>query len=585
MNGLKQKYRDMPFFNKIMLWMLVVSIIPVSILGIFSFTRFFDFTSDIYVASVKNDMRTADNEVLAGTAGARYEIIDLSRNPELCAALAAKDDNPYFGTQYKVEKLLFENNITLLFQSVFIVNEDGQVFTNSVNRALRSQIEERMPEYEAQLVGRTYFWGKPIVTESARLIPYVRRVISPESGEQLGIIIANYNEDRLATATKENLLQGDSKTQDVLVVNGNTVISAWDKSMIGRDAEEILGARRGGDDFTRDIDGDEKICVRYANSRLANWQYYALASRAEMYGGGFGILALTLILLLCCIGFVFIASTLISKMVTKPLKYLADSMTKMGETDLDVTLREPKGKDEIGQLWGSFIRMTDLLKRSREDTYTAWEENKHLNYQALMAQINPHFIYNTLYSVIWLIENQFLNEAKEMIVSLSVLLHISISRSREFVTVKEEVESVRHFMDIQRVRFGHAFRYIIDVDAEMLNLPTMKIILQPVVENALEHGISHRGDEGGIIKLTGRKTGDLLVFEVRDNGGGLTDERMAEVNAILMTRGGDGEHVGIGIKNVNDRIRYHFKDERLGVMLYKEAGYTVTCVTTKVVEK
>jgi two-component system sensor histidine kinase YesM len=214
------------------------------------------------------------------------------------------------------------------------------------------------------------------------------------------------------------------------------------------------------------------------------------------------------------------------------------------------------------------------------------EQNQRLRLEALKAQINPHFLYNTFGSVIYLVEEGKKEEAIEMLVALSELLHISLSRSQELITVEQELGLLRRYMDIQKVRYENRFRYLIDVDIDIMKLYMVKIVLQPVVENVLEHGLKQKADIQALICIRGWREKELLIFEVSDNCNTLTFQRMEEVNRkIHGTEPARAAKTGIGLKNVNDRICYEFSnDKRLGVWMAKREKETVTRIVLKVEE-
>ena len=175
-----------------------------------------------------------------------------------------------------------------------------------------------------------------------------------------------------------------------------------------------------------------------------------------------------------------------------------------------------------------------------------------------------------------------------MLSALSELLHISISRSMDYILVEQELGLIRRYMDIQKIRYKNTFRYLIDVDLQVQKLSMVKIVLQPVVENALEHGLKMRPDAGGetLLVIRGFRVEELLIFEVMDNCGTLTDQRLGEVNDWLCDRQSCIKaETGIGLKNVNDRIRLEYpQDERLGVCLEKRGEKTITRITMRVME-
>jgi len=172
--------------------------------------------------------------------------------------------------------------------------------------------------------------------------------------------------------------------------------------------------------------------------------------------------------------------------------------------------------------------------------------------RALQAQINPHFLYNTLDSIAWMCEQGRNAEAVEMVNALARLFRISISRGHELIPIRSELQHAESYLQIQSHRYKNQFSYSFDVQEECLDYLCNKITLQPIIENAIYHGINGLVDEGEI-RISCRADGDDILFTVEDNGTGMEPE---QVQAILRKERSD--HTGIGIKNVNDRLKIYF---------------------------
>ena len=183
--------------------------------------------------------------------------------------------------------------------------------------------------------------------------------------------------------------------------------------------------------------------------------------------------------------------------------------------------------------------------------------------RALQAQINPHFLYNTLDSIAWMCEEERSREAVEMVNALARLFRISISKGHELIPIEKELEHARSYLKIQNYRYKNQFTYSFEVDENCLSYYCNKITLQPLIENAIYHGINRMIDEGEIIVRIYER-GSEVIFEVEDNGVGMTEEQCSQ---ILHHEPGDKS--GIGIKNVNDRIRIYF-GEQYGLSIESE---------------
>ena len=196
-----------------------------------------------------------------------------------------------------------------------------------------------------------------------------------------------------------------------------------------------------------------------------------------------------------------------------------------------------------------------MLFRSQRLMSTVRQEEVNLRkteLKALQAQINPHFLYNTLDSIAWMCEQGRSGDAVKMIHALARLFRISISRGHELIPIAKEIEHAENYLEIQKYRYKNQFTYSFDVDPGCLDYYCNKITLQPIIENAIMHGLDLMVDEGRI-QVCVSQDGDDIVFRVRDNGVGMSAE---QVRAILEEDAQD--RTGIGIKNVNDRLRIYF---------------------------
>ena len=216
------------------------------------------------------------------------------------------------------------------------------------------------------------------------------------------------------------------------------------------------------------------------------------------------------------------------------------------------------------------LRIQRLMERVRQEEITL--RKTELN--ALQAQINPHFLYNTLDSIAWMCEEARTEEAVEMVNALARLFRISISRGHELITLEKELQHARSYLKIQNYRYKNQFSYSFDIEESCLPYLCNKITLQPIIENAIYHGIDRMVDEGRI-DICIREEEAAIRMTVTDNGVGMTKEQCAE---ILHREAGD--RTGIGIKNVNDRIRIYFGEE-YGLRITSELDEG-TCVEIRI---
>ena len=263
-------------------------------------------------------------------------------------------------------------------------------------------------------------------------------------------------------------------------------------------------------------------------------------------------------------------SWLLSHLLGRPLRGLASAMERF-ESDADHFTYQPVGGTrEVRELSDSFghmvVRIQQLMSTVRQEEVNL----RKTELKALQAQINPHFLYNTLDSIAWMCERGRNTDAVNMVHALARLFRISISRGNELIPIAKELEHAESYLQIQKYRYKNQFTYTFEVDPACLEYYCNKITLQPIIENAINHGLDLMVDEGQITVQVCQEGEDIL-FRVRDNGVGMGRE---QVDAILHHSPGD--RTGIGIKNVDDRLKIYFGKE-YGLQITSELDVG-TCV-------
>ncbi len=285
------------------------------------------------------------------------------------------------------------------------------------------------------------------------------------------------------------------------------------------------------------------------------------------------------VLLVTAIGFSFAAAWAISRSIYIPIKRLHDVTTTLTKDDLQVLVTR-KNADEIAELGLSFNIMIGKIRELLATKMKEQESLKKAELRALQAQINPHFLYNTLDTIIWMAEAQQTDQVVQLVSALSSFFRISLSKGRDWITIGEEIERTRSYLTIQKMRYRDILDYRIEVDETVLNNTVLKLLLQPLVENALYHGIKNKRS-GGVIHVRARQNGDgQIVLEVEDNGIGFTPERLMHVRAQISDDSGEIRlESGFGIDNVNKRVQlYYGRQYGLSISSEHQVGTRVTLV-------
>ncbi|CAG0975413.1 two-component system, sensor histidine kinase YesM [Anaerolineae bacterium] len=283
------------------------------------------------------------------------------------------------------------------------------------------------------------------------------------------------------------------------------------------------------------------------------------------------------VLTFVAIGFAVLATMGISRSIYLPIKKLHDVTTTITKNDLQALITHDN-VDEITELGMSFNIMIGRIRELLNAKIKEQEDLKKAELRALQAQINPHFLYNTLDTIIWMAESKKTDQVVEIVRALSSFFRMSLSKGKDWITIGEEIERVKSYLTIQKMRYRDIMDYRVEVDAKVLDNTVLKLILQPLVENALYHGIKNQRQRGTIIVRAKQNNENEVLLEVEDDGIGFMPEKLAQINALMNDTFDEIRYErGFGLNNVNKRIKLYYGTQ-YGLSITSE--YQVgTCVS------
>ena len=268
-------------------------------------------------------------------------------------------------------------------------------------------------------------------------------------------------------------------------------------------------------------------------------------------------------------------SRFMARSITLPIQKLRDSMKKVQEGDFSVSDVVVDSRNEIGSLTKSFDVMTHRIHELMEQNVHEQEEKRKSELKALQSQINPHFLYNTLDSIIWMAEGKKNEEVVLMTASLARLLRQSISNEDEVVPIANEVEYARGYLTIQKMRYKDKLEFQIEVDSSILYIPLIKLVLQPIIENAIYHGLKYKESKGLLIVKGFMKDGNA-VLQVIDDGVGMDEETLAHIYDKHKV---NYHSNGVGVYNVQKRLKLYYGED-YGITYTSELGKGTTATIT-----
>lgn len=339
-----------------------------------------------------------------------------------------------------------------------------------------------------------------------------------------------------------------------------------------RHIEENLAEGNRYDDNIRIWENDVQIVTSLIRETFFEYIYYEIrdlqASHDEYQMFFMTMIRILVILFVALVALIILMSYIFPKSITRPIRQLEAVTDQVAKGDLLVR-SEVRTDDEVGALSDSLNVMIDKINDLLAQVTTEQIRLRKAEFRLLQSQINPHFLYNTLDAIVWLAEAGQMDEVVRMVGSLSAFFRTSLNQGRDIVTLREELQHVRSYLEIQQTRYQDILQYEIEVPDTLDPCLIPKITIQPLVENALYHGVKNKRGKGRIT-VSGSREDGVCRITVEDNGIGMSRERLARVQAGIRDKEASGSEV-YGLYNVNERIRLNFGDP-YGISIDSEEG-------------
>jgi len=379
----------------------------------------------------------------------------------------------------------------------------------------------------------------------------VKKLFAYPVRESLGYIMLDVSRDSMYNVISDIELSGDGKV--FLVNEEGSILVSEPAGLTGVPLDEPYRNCFGAEEaFYSDIVVDQKHYSIY-NSRPteAGW-HMMLAIPRDYYAAGIGELRnMVFLITLMTAAIAALLSFMISKSITKPIRSLSQAMEAFGQGNFEINC-VVEAEDEIGRLSSTFNQMVSDMNELVNNVYEQQMMKQEAQMKSLQMQINPHFLYNTLDTINWLARIRQADEIGDMAAALGNMMRYSLS-NRSFVTIREEVKNLHDYLAIQNQRYGDKMEARIEIGEELMGFYVPKLLIQPLLENAIVHGMEEKLDRGVII-ITAWQEGDDLYVQVADDGVGMTEETIAQLlneDYSVKKKG----HTSIGIVNVSRRIQ------------------------------
>lgn len=480
--------------------------------------------------------------------------------------------------------LLYENNMDQT-DSIALFSADGELLESVPALRVRNNLDVTREAWFSYTLDRTenqHFFLPQVqqIFESSSdqyrwVIPMTRVVeITKGTDTVQGILLIHLNYTGLKL-----LLDGVTLGNEgyIYLIDGNGEIIYHPRAQLidsGLEHENNRAVSEYRDGIYQETFHGEERVITVKSVGYTGWKLIGVAPRQTVSLNSLKTQLLVVFVAAFILFLMSLVNSYISSRITTPIRKLELSVNEIEKGNLNAKV-DAEGSYEIRHLGQSVQNMAKQIQVLMADIVSEHEKKRKQEFDTLQSQINPHFLYNTLDIIVWMIENEKPDQAVKAVTALARFFRISLSRGKSIITVKDELEHVRNYLMIQHMRFKNRFSYTIEAEDEVLELASLKLMLQPLVENAIYHGMEFMDGDGEIF-ISAWKEGEDLYLKVSDNGLGMTEEQVARLfSDTPHTDSSRGS--GIGVKNVNERIRLYFGSEYgLSIESEPDEGTVVT---------
>ena len=564
---------------KVLIFSVVLILIPIFIIGFFSYKKSLEIVQQKVSISNMNTVRQVGEGIDFIFRDVHDMTLFLIQNRVVREFF--KLEGPVNDAENRLKSIELYNELTYLISSkpyissIYFKGFNG-VSMDTVNAY--NAIDKETENTIIKLRGG-YIWDTGTITNydgSEVNVFSIIRVVNDMNmtPNKLAIMKINISEEDLSRKYSDKIFgEGD----DFFIVDsGDRIVSSIDKSRLGQrfklaiPNDEQHGLQSGY--FQYELSGQDYL-ITYYNIDSVGYRLINLVPLSELLEENHIIrefmLKMAGVSFLLCI----LVAFLFSIKVLSPLKKIRMQMKMIEHENFDVAANF-SGNDEIAMLGRSFNKMSARLKELINQVYATKLRQREAELKALQAQINPHFLYNALDTIYWMGRMEKAFETSRLVEALAKLFRLSLNSGREITRLKDEAEHLSNYMVIQQKRYGDSIHFKIDIEDDLLDCIVIKLILQPLVENSINHGIDKKNGKGNIT-VSIKKEGSNLVYKIQDDGIGVDVE---EINRLLQSA--EDSNRGFGIKNVNDRLKLYF-GEQYGIEYFSGKGEGTTVMVVQ----
>lgn len=556
---MKQKFKDIKFRYKLILTYIFIGIIPLCILGIASYRQTREMLMDHEYSNmrdyVKQSVMSLENQLKI------YDnLSDYIAYNQTLAQVINYDYNSYHEMYDKFTNVLDPLLASLKYfhssvNQVTIYTRNDFVKHDTTIAPLSEISNEPWYQEVRNTKARNTVW---FIDEEKKKIFSARNMPSLDKGEFDGVLYIEVDYDELFLPFS----QMTSDNYGVYVVDAHKRIAFEYSDFEKGHTSSSISYVGLTEEWEKYQEGQQSSYTIVNTTTNNNWTVWLYRPNSVIQETIWGIAFTTIGVMFVCIIASFIAATYISKLMVSGIEKLTQNMYQVEAGNMDIVVTS-ENKDEVGELIRGFGMMIDRINHLIEEVYEGKIAQKEYEMKALQAQINPHFLYNSLSLINWKAIEANQTDISRLTLLLSTFYRTALNRGNNILSVRDELNNMKSYLDIQLMMHENNFDVVIDVEEDMYDYCTLNLILQPLVENAIDHGIDLKLEGRGVIKITGRIEDSVLYFIVEDNGAGMDEEKAALIPSQ--------QSKGYGVRNVNERIKLLYGKE-YDLKVYSKIG-------------
>ncbi len=555
---------------KLFLIYFIVGIVPMMFLVIMSTKLMSSILSEKENTNIRTYLNQAaysvDAELIAYNSLSDY----LSFNDAVAKVMVASYDNPYdFYAQ--INAVIKPQMETIKYFSdsanqVTIYTTIDDIKYDNIIVPISEIANEPWYKKASMDVSRQWY-----IDDEKNIAFCVRRMSMLHKYNRLGILYVSIDYTKLFESLSDNDM---GKNYGIFITDKNDEVVY----SLARFEDRYKDYALSYEEFV-ELESDSEYTVMFEDLEQTSWRIWLYKADATILSDTEPINLIWYAVAISASAALVLGIIAVSRFITGRITYLRHGMKTAQSGNFDMRL-EVKEKDEIGELISGYNTLIDEVQNLIDQVYEGKITEKKHEMKALQNQINPHFLYNSLSLINWKALEVGNKDISNITLALSNFYRTSLNKGKNTLTIADEISNVKSYIEIQLVMHDYEFEVRYDIDEEILEYETLNLILQPIVENAIEHGIDVKEDgEKGIITIKGRKENDLIYISVEDNGVGMDEEKAASI----ITR----DSKGYGIRNVNERIQLYYGEQYcLNVKSKINEGTCITvCIPVREVKK